>query len=119
MPETDKELTVGGDTQVKQEDTFMPKRLWVKAEVGKQAVLYSVSEDQTDDDDVAYVPESLLATVRRETLKDVRERIDSVNPRLSFGIANGSMMKKCILTEIEALEASANSEKGEENADIS
>lgn len=51
-----------------------------------------------------------LATVRREQIRAIRERIATVNPHLTFGSANGSMMKKCILAEVDSIEAAANGE---------
>lgn len=52
---------------------------------------------------------SALARERQEAraaaFKEARERIEAVNPPLTYGSANGSMMKKCVLAEIDALEA--------------
>lgn len=39
---------------------------------------------------------------RATAFRDMRSLIEAVNPRLTFGSANGSIMKKCILSELEA-----------------
>jgi hypothetical protein len=44
-----------------------------------------------------------IAAAKRDLAVKVLAAIKDVNPTLTFGTANGSMMKKCVIAEVEQL----------------
>ena len=110
---------MSNDTQVKQEaNALMPDQMWIGARVGRhvRALLYSASDNETDNCDVEYVCADLLATVRQEVFKEAREMMDApvvgtmATTEFHKGFEAMRRLARQVLERAAALEAS---KKGE------